>query len=61
MGSGGEVDKGEEWGGDLGRPGWPDGQLGRGPAGGGFPPFVFFFWFSVFLSFCIFFYYFFSV
>ena len=39
-------DKGEEWGADLGRPGWPDGQLGRGPAGGGAsPPFVFFFLF----------------
>ena len=53
-GGGGGVDKGEEWGADLGRPGWPDGQLGRGPAGGASPPFVFLFLFCIFFSFIYF-------
>ena len=44
------MDKGEDVGADLGRPGWPDGQLGRGPAGGGgFPPLVLFFFLLYFL------------
>ena len=43
-------------GADLGRPGWPDGQLGRGPAGGASPPLVFLFSVSLlyFLSFIYF-------
>ena len=49
------MDKGEEWGADLGRPGWPDGQLGRGPAGGGgFSSFCFFVSLLYFLSFIYF-------
>ena len=42
-------------GADLGRPGWPDGQLGRGPAGrGGLLLLLFFVSLLYFLSFIYF-------